>query len=406
MRAGASPARKLQGQRALANAGRADDDYQERMLYDHHSRSPGRIILDLGSGSSSDSPASGLSSIIASASRTGLAFRALVRAAQHCALDVGGRELDILILGGDAIGSLLAYRLAAAGHKVIAAGSTPFARAVTQRGLLIETDRRVVRAPPFQAIDNVGLLDNADFEYVLITTRAFDTAVAAVQAQPFAQRGARVVVLQNGVGGIDAAIGLLGRAELRAGSRRGLYAGVTTIPVTTLKPAVIRLLESKGGIGLAPVGIGQDTAPVVRLFTEAGLETRAYGDWQAMQWSKLMLSMLANAIPAILDWPLERILANHELYALERDALCEARAVVRKLKVRLVSLPGYPVPLLVCGLCLLPPRLAYPFFRRAILHRRGSKPSPLQMDLRRGGLKSEVTFLNGAISRVGAEVWR
>jgi 2-dehydropantoate 2-reductase len=316
--------------------------------------------------------------------------------------------LDILILGGDAIGSLLAYHLAAAGHKVVAFGSEPFARAVTQRGLLIETDRRVVRAPPFQAIDNIGLLDQADFEYVLITTKAFDTAVAAVQAQPFARRGAQVVVLQNGVGGIDAAIGLLGhaelRSELRGGTRRGLYAGVTTIPVTTLKPAVIRLLESKGGIGLAPVGIGQDTAPVVRLFTEAGLKTRAYGDWQAMQWSKLMLSMLANAVPAILDWPLEQALANHELYVLERDALCEARAVIRKLKVRLVSLPGYPVPLLVFGLCLFPSSLAYPFFRRAILRRRGNRPSPLQMDLRKAGLKSEVTFLNGAISRVAAEV--
>ena len=308
--------------------------------------------------------------------------------------------MDILILGGDAIGSLLAYFLATAGHRVVAVGSTPFARAIAQRGLLVETDQRTVRAPPFQATDDAATLGQSEFDYVLITTRAFDTAIASVQAQPFAQRGARVVVLQNGVGGIEVAVGLLGHAALR----QGLFAGITTLPVEVLKPAVVRVLEHKGGIGVAPVGARRDTRPVIQLFSEAGLETRAYSDWQAMQWSKLMLSMLANALPAILDWPLEQILAYRRLYALEHEALCEARAVIRKLKVRLVSLPGYPVPPLVCGLCLLPPVLAFPFFRRALLKRRGNKPSPLQIDLKRGRLKSEVTFLNGAVARIGAEI--
>jgi 2-dehydropantoate 2-reductase len=304
--------------------------------------------------------------------------------------------LDILILGGDAIGSLLAYRLAAVGHQVTVVGRAAFARAVAQRGLIFETAERVIRSPAFRATDSVRTLSDERFDLILITTRAFDTAVAVVQAQPFVRRGAPVVVLQNGVGGIDVAIGILGQ--------KGLYAGVTTIPVEVRKPAVIRLLESKGGIGLAPVDIGQDTAPVLQMFREAGFKTQAYRDWRAMQWSKLMLSVLANAIPAILDQPLQDILANRELYALERGTLCEARSVVRRLEAKLVSLPGYPIPLLVCGLCLLPSRLAYPFFRRAILHRRGSEPSPLQMDLRKGTIQSEVTFLNGAISRVGGEL--
>lgn len=324
-------------------------------------------------------------------------------------------------MGGDAIGSLLAYHLATAEHRVTAVGSTAYARAVNQRGLLVETNHRVIRAPPFQATDDIKTLSDAQFDLILITTKAFDTAVAAVQSQPFTHQGAPVVVLQNGVGGIDVAIGLLGHAVQRSEGRaqergaqerdqerallcRGLYAGVTTLPVIVLKPAVIHVLESRGGIGLAPVGPGQDAAPIVRLFTKVGLKTRAYNDWRSMQWSKLMLSMLANAIPAILDWPMEQILTNRKLCALEREALCEARAVVRQLKVRLVSLPGYPVPLLAYGLCLLPSILAYPFFRRAILRRRGSKPSPLQIDLKRGGQKSEVMFLNGAIARVGAEL--
>jgi 2-dehydropantoate 2-reductase len=176
------------------------------------------------------------------------------------------------------------------------------------------------------------------------------------------------------------------------------------MPVQVLKPAVLRLLESRGGLGLAAVSSAQELPALAQLFVEAGLKTQIYEDCQAMQWSKLTLSMLANAIPAILDWPPDQILADPRLYQLERDAVCEAWAVVQRLRVRLVSLPGYPVPQLVRGLCTLPPKLAYSVFKRAILHRRGGRPSPLQHDLQRGRRKSEVTFLNGAVARAGAQV--
>jgi 2-dehydropantoate 2-reductase len=303
--------------------------------------------------------------------------------------------LKVLIVGAEAIGSLMAYRLAVAGHNVTAVGSRAFAQAVEQRGLLVEQNGRVARAPEIRAVSSVESLHEVDFDLVLVTTKAFDTAVAAVQVQRFARQGAPLLMLQNGVGGVDVAIGLLGPEQL--------YAGITTMPVQVLKPAVLRLLESRGGLGLAAVESDRELDALTQLFAEAGLKTQVYPDRQAMQWSKLTLSMLANAIPAILDWPLDRILADARLYRLERDAVCEAWAVVQQLKLRLVGLPGYPVPQLVRGLCALPPRLAYPIFRRAILHRRGGRPSPLQDDLKRGRTKSEVTFLNGAVARAGEQ---
>lgn len=303
--------------------------------------------------------------------------------------------MKVLIVGAEAIGSLMAYRLAVAGHTVTAVGSGAFAQAVLQRGLLVEQDGHVSRAPQINAVSSVESLDEVGFDLVLITTKAFDTAVAAIQIQRFACQGVPVLVLQNGVGGVDVAIGLL--------ETKQLYAGITTMPVQVLKPAVLRLLESRGGLGLAAVESGPELDSLARLFIEAGLKTRIYRDCMAMQWSKLTLSMLANAIPAILDWPLERILADPRLYQLERDAVCEAWAVVQRMKQHLVALPGYPVPQLVRGLCILPPRLAYPIFRRAILHRRGGRPSPLQQDLKKGRTKSEVTFLNGAVARAGTQ---
>jgi 2-dehydropantoate 2-reductase len=304
--------------------------------------------------------------------------------------------VKVLIVGAEAIGSLMAYRLSVAGHDITAVGNSAFAQAVAQRGLLVEQNNRVLQAPPIKAVSRVASLEDDEFDLVLITTKAFDTAVAAVQVQRFAGLGATLLLLQNGVGGVDVAVGLLGPEQL--------YAGITTTPVQVLKPALLRLLESRGGLGLAPVESASELEPLAQFFVQAGFKAQIYEDCQAMQWSKLMLSMLANAVPAILDWPLDRILADPRLYQLERDAVCEAWAVVQRIRVRLVSLPGYPVPQLVRGLCALPPRLAYPIFRRAILHRRGGRPSPLQHDLQKGRPKSEVTFLNGAVARAGAQV--
>jgi 2-dehydropantoate 2-reductase len=86
---------------------------------------------------------------------------------------------------------------------------------------------------------------------------------------------------------------------------------------------------------------------------------------------------------------------------LERDALREARAVVQRMGVRLVSLPGYPVVSTVWALCVLPPAIMHPFFRHVILGARGGKRPSLHVDLGRAKGKSEIEYLNGAIVQAG-----
>jgi 2-dehydropantoate 2-reductase len=307
-----------------------------------------------------------------------------------------GENLNVLIIGAGAIGSLLAFRLVAAGHKVTAVGRPAYVKAVQQRGLLVESGGQATRAGHLEAVENADMLDGSQFDLVVITTKAFDTAVASVQAQPFVQLGAAALVMQNGVGGIEIAQGILGEHHL--------YAGVITIPVEVLKPAVIRPLSGRGGVGIASVVPEQDATWLVELFAQAGFETRSWADWRAMKWSKLMLNLLANAVPAILDWPIERVYANRALYDLERDVLCEARAVTLRLGVKLVSLPGYPVPLLVWMLCMLPSAVTHAIFRRAIASSRAGKRPSLHIDLSRGRDKSEIAFLNGAVVRAGEKL--
>ncbi|MBN1584130.1 MAG: ketopantoate reductase family protein [Anaerolineae bacterium] len=303
--------------------------------------------------------------------------------------------MDILIIGTGAIGSLLAFQLGVAGHQVTTVGRPAYVQAVNSRGVFLDRDGRACCIDCIQAVETTKTLKKARFDLVLITTKVFDTAVAAVQALPFVQQGALALVIQNGVGGIDTAQGILGE--------HNLFAGIITIPVESPKPAVIRAHLDKGGIGIAAVN-GRKTTPLVGLFSQAGFETRLYADWRSLKWSKLMLNLLANAIPAILDWPLEKVYVNRGLYELEIDALREARVVVRELKIELVSLPGYHVPIIVGVLSGLPIWSTHALFQKMIVGGRNGKQPSLHIELSRGRDKSEVAFLNGAVARSGVKL--
>ncbi|MBN1937361.1 MAG: ketopantoate reductase family protein [Anaerolineae bacterium] len=302
--------------------------------------------------------------------------------------------MDVLILGAGAVGTLLAFRLALAGHKVTAVGRAAFVRAVESHGLMFECDGRAGCVDRLMAVQDTRSLGESQFDLVLITTRTFDTAVAAVQALPFVQRGARAVVMQDGVGGLEVAQGILGEPNL--------FVGVMTISVDMLKPGVVRQGHHRGGIAVAAAN-GHAPAFLVDLLVQAGFETRQVQDVRALQWSRLLTGMLANAIPAILDWPPDQVYKNRRLYELELDALREALLVVQRMGIELVSLPGCPVPTLVWSLTHMPSSITRMTFIRAVVNGRAGRRPSLHTELARGR-KSEVEFLNGAVTREGKKV--
>jgi 2-dehydropantoate 2-reductase len=224
--------------------------------------------------------------------------------------------------------------------------------------------------------------------------KAYDTAEAATQVEPLARRGIPILVLQNGVGGEEAV----------ALSEAAVLSSVITLSVEVLEPGLVRLATTRGGIGLAPTAPGQSVAELDEVFGEAGFRTCVYRDYQAMKWSKLLLNIIANASPAILDMLPDEVLANGRLFALEQAAFREAVAVMRALGLRPVRLSGYPVPLFAWAICSLPAWLLRPIFRRVVVPGRGGKMPSLHMDLSRGKGKSEVEYLNGAVVRYAQEL--
>jgi len=299
------------------------------------------------------------------------------------------------VVGAGAIGSVLGARLAESGHTVGLLGREAYVHRIRRHGLILSEPgtRRVVTNLAVSA--HLGDLAEAleGLELAIVTTKAYDLREACRALTPFLAGGLdRVLLLQNGVGAEELAAKILGRDRV--------IAGVITLTVERRALGHYEVLSQRGGVAVAPlIPLVQDMSDLTRLFVGAGLRVASHVDYRAIKWSKLLLNMLGNAIPAIVDLSPAEVYADPSLYAVEISAFREARWVMRAAGVPVVSLPGYPVPLLAALIEHAPPWLIRGLMARLVARGRAGKVPSLQQDLVRGRRRSEVAHLNGAVVR-------
>jgi 2-dehydropantoate 2-reductase len=297
--------------------------------------------------------------------------------------------MRLLIVGAGAIGSLVGCRLARAGHDVTLVGRPGYVDVVREQGVGLEEAGQRVYARDVQAVTHVAQVAAKHFDLIAFTMKAYDTTEAAAQVQAWAQQGIPILVIQNGVGGEESVTQVLGEVTL--------FSAIITLATEVLEPGLVRLSTSRGGVGLATTVPRHPVNSLAEAFQGAGFKVTVYSHYRAMKWSKLLLNILGNASPAILGLSPDLVFAHRRLFALERTAFREARAVMRALGLQPVSLPGYPVPLLAWCICSLPDWLLQPVFQRTIVRSRGGKMPSLYLDVVRQRKNSEVEFLNGAV---------
>ncbi len=325
-------------------------------------------------------------------------------------LSIEAGAMRILIFGAGAVGSFLGNRLQSAGNDVTLAGRSSFVRAVRKHGLTLEERARtgvhagagsllrVVYPRAVESIEDVPR-SKRTWDLMLLTVKAHDTHEAAQALEPFASPRVPLLIVQNGVGGEEAVSEVLKEAPI--------ISGVITMSVSVLEPGHVRLETTRGGLNLAPTGVGQGLDPWAAVLAAAGLRPAIYPDYRALKWSKLLLNLQANAIPAILDMAPADVFSQPALFEVERAAFLEAAAVMQALALRPVSFPSYPVPILAWAMRAVPSPVLRPILRRIVGSGRGDKKPSLQLDLARGRPHSEVLYLNGAVvthaRRVGRE---
>ena len=310
--------------------------------------------------------------------------------------ETGNRKSNILVIGAGAIGCLVGGRLSLAGNSVTLLGREKLARAVARSGLRLQMyDGRTQTTQP-RVITNLSqITDFSTIEIVLVTVKSFDTAAAMTPLTGKLAPPTRIVSLQNGVGNEELLMEMFPAVPVVAGS--------ITFPVTMPEPGLVAITKKSGAIGLAAASPNADPLPVLNVLRAAGFTVKLFADYRSLKWSKLLMNIISNAIPAILDMPPAESLADDRIFALEMESIAEALAVMRAAGIAPVDVPGYPVRRLARAVRWLPAPLLKVILKPKMVGGRGQKLPSLMLDMRRGRNQSEVNVLNRMIAETGAQ---
>jgi 2-dehydropantoate 2-reductase len=297
-----------------------------------------------------------------------------------------------LVVGSGAVGSLVAWALAAGGREV----------AIVRRSLVggpRQSDLTVVEptgtprtAPVTETAAPADLEDEP--ELIVFAVKVFDVEDAALSVA--AWPSAVALTVENGVGAEEIV------RRIRPGA--GLIAGSVMASVEATGERTVSRLN-RGGIAVAPAA-GETRALADALtgaFRVAGLRAKTIDDARSMKWSKLVANLAGNATSAIVNRQPAEVYEDPRGYEVERRQLREALAVMRRSGLRVVALPGADVRWLDLA-TRLPAALARPILTRVVGGARGGKGPSLLLTAQSGATESEVDWLNGAVARAATDL--
>ncbi|MFF2370247.1 ketopantoate reductase family protein [Agromyces sp. NPDC058110] len=291
--------------------------------------------------------------------------------------------MRIGIIGAGALGGTFAALLARAGHDVEVAARLAVLDAIRANGIRLSGGYGDVIAE-VTASERLTVHP----ELVLVCTKAQD-AEAAIAANRGLIDGAPVVVVQNGLEGVDTAARLLPRSDC--------FGLLSLIAADHSEPGVVRVAataESRLGRGDGPAD-----AESIRIaeVLSAAVPVHAVDDFRGAQWTKLVVNMV-NAIPAIVGGTLGEVVADPGLLGVLTASMHECVQVGIARGVRFGELNGFDDASLrefastpVTRAAAVPADLVA---RMGWESNRGST----QQSLRRGQ-QTEIDFLNGAVVR-------
>lgn len=235
--------------------------------------------------------------------------------------------MNILIYGAGALGQALGCMLAADGHQIDLILRPRFIRQITESGLRVTGILGDFSAPK----SNYTLLSDIDqaaksYDFVLLTTKTYDTETAVKDITTLAGRAAVVVSMQNGCGNVE----LLQR---RFGPEKTLGARVIT-GFAIVRPGLIEITVSADGIhvgGCVPRTLPDSARTLAGLIARAGHPARAVEDIHQSLFAKLLYNCALNPLGAILGVHYGLLTEREETRHLMNEVIDETFAVITAL---------------------------------------------------------------------------
>jgi len=293
--------------------------------------------------------------------------------------------MRIGVIGAGAVGGAIAALLAAAGHDVSVTARGDQLAAIRGGGIRLrgawgDHDARVA----------AGELLDGSADLVFVTTKAQDAA-AALTANRAAIGGSPVVVVQNGLGGVETARSVLGGNPVVGALAMfaASYLSPGEVTITTANPTFVG-------------GADADATALVERVLGAVMPVKRVDDFAAAQWTKLVINQI-NALPAVTGLSVQEVIAHRGLRLVLTRSMRESVRVAAASGVRFVALGGLSAPILAAF--ARAPLWAAQTLPRVMARRMGSTPNPgSTLQSIRRGQPSEIDYLNGAVVTAGESV--
>lgn len=296
--------------------------------------------------------------------------------------------MDIAVIGAGAIGGTIAAMLDRAGHRVAVTARGAHLAAIREHGIRLTGAWGEHTA----AVDAHQLLTRKP-ALAILATKAMD-APAAVAANASLLDGVPLVVIQNGLGGLEETAAAAPGSTL-VGALCLIAASLTApgeIAVTTAAPTWLGMLD--------PLAADDATRFAARVLSEA-IPSQVVSNFEGARWTKLIINQV-NALPAITGLSVQEVIDDPALRRLMSASMQEAARVGLARGVHFEEVNRVTHDDLV-RLAEAPPADSE-FLALQLRAYLGEVPNPgSTLQSIRRGQPSEIDYLNGAIVSAGRD---
>jgi 2-dehydropantoate 2-reductase len=235
--------------------------------------------------------------------------------------------MNILIYGAGALGQALGCMLSQAGNRVDLLLRQRFIDVLKVKGIQVDGVLGKFKA----SMQNVGLLGSLDeaqstYDYILITTKSYDTRAAVEDIATGPTRAHNIVSLQNGCGNVEELVRAFGE-------ERSLGGRVIT-GFEILSPGEINISVTADAIhvgGSVAGNIPESATALAEAITEAGHPCLAVADIYSSLYAKLLYNCALNPLGAILGVHYGALADNLETRKIINALIDETFAVIKAL---------------------------------------------------------------------------